>query len=378
MCPDCSGRNSKGQPQQGVLKVLYDYERIRGILPAGESGFKMLQIRDFLDLLPIISLASLPPLRIGNTPLYHVKRFDGHGLPFGLWLKDDGVNPTFSFKDRASALVSAFARERGMDTIVAASTGNAGSSIAGICASQGQKAVVMVPETAPAAKLTQIVMYGAQIVKVKGSYDDAFDMSIHATAEHGWYNRNTGYNPLTIEGKKTVSYELFGQMGLQLPDRIFVSAGDGVILSGVFKGFEDLLKLGFINRMPVIVAVQADGSDNLVRNLEKPFFEARGSSTLADSISVDVPRNFLMARGFIHRYAGEALTVSDVEILQASAMLARNTGLFTEPASAAAFAGLLKYREQGLIREGSDNVVLLTGSGLKDIDAVRTWFPKII
>lgn len=371
LCPDCSKRNIAGQPQQGVLKVLYDYERIRGILPAGDSGFDMLQIRGFLDLLPIVSLTSLPPLRIGNTPLYNFQRFDGRDFPFRLWLKDDGVNPTFSFKDRASALVSAFARERGLDTIVAASTGNAGSSIAGICASQGQKAVVMVPETAPAAKLTQIVMYGAQIVKVQGSYDDAFDMSVQATEAHGWYNRNTAYNPLTVEGKKMVSFELFGQMGMRLPDRVFVSAGDGVILSGVYKGFEDLLLLGFIDRMPVIVAVQAEGSDNLVRNLDAPVFEVGRSSTLADSISVDVPRNFLMARGFMHRYGGEAITVSDEEILQASARLARNTGIFTEPASAAAFAGLLKYHEQGQLEADSDNVVLLTGSGLKDVDAVK-------
>jgi threonine synthase len=376
LCPDCSGRNSLGQPQQGVLKILYDYGRIRGVLPSGDSGFDMLKIRGYLDLLPINSLASLPPLRIGHTPLYGFRHFDGNDMPFRLWLKDDGVNPTFSFKDRASALVSAFAKERGLNTIVAASTGNAGSSIAGICASQGQKAVVMVPESAPAAKLTQIIMYGAQIERVKGSYDDAFDMSIDATQKHGWYNRNTAYNPLTVEGKKTVSFELFDQMDMKLPDRIFVSAGDGVILSGVYKGFEDLFQLGFIDRMPVVVAVQAEGSDNLVRNLYVTEFVSRKSATLADSIAVDVPRNFLMARGFLHRYGGEAITVSDQEIVDASGMLARNTGLFTEPASAAAFAGLLKYKEQGMIKRRSDNVVLLTGSGLKDVDAVKNYTQK--
>jgi threonine synthase len=373
LCPDCSVRNQKGQPQQGVLKVLYDYSRIRGILPGGVSGFKMLKVRGYLDLLPIDSLGSLPPLSIGKTPLYDFRRFDGKNMPFRLWLKDDGVNPTFSFKDRASALVSAFARERGLDTIAAASTGNAGSSIAGICASQGQKAVVLVPETAPLAKLTQIVIYGAQIIKVKGSYDDAFDLSIKTSNEHGWYNRNTAYNPLTIEGKKTVSFELFDQLKYKLPDRIFVSVGDGVILSGVYKGFEDLLQLGIIDRMPVLVAVQAEASDNLVRNLDASDFVARKSATLADSIAVDVPRNFFMARQYLHTCEGESITVSDNEIMSACAMLARNTGLFTEPASAAAFAGLLKYYEQGRIEEGSDNVVLLTGSGLKDVDAVKKY-----
>lgn len=374
LCPDCSGNNTPGQPMMGVLKVVYDYGSICKKLPAGVPGFVKLQRKGFSALLPIESLASMPPLRIGQAPLYNFNTFDGVQWPFAVHLKDDSQNPTFSFKDRASALVSAFARERGFDTIVAASTGNAGSSIAGICASQGQKAVVMVPETAPTAKLTQIIMYGAQIVRVKGSYDDAFDMSIEATREHGWYNRNTAYNPLTIEGKKTVSFELTGQLGFRLPDRIFVSVGDGVILSGVYKGFEDLLKIGIINQMPVVVAVQAAGSDNLVRNLERSDFVVKTSQTIADSISVDVPRNFLMARGYMQQYSGEALTVNDKEILQASAMLSRNTGLFTEPASAVAFAGLLKYKDQGRIEAKSDNVVLLTGSGLKDVDAVKNYF----
>ena len=364
--------NRPGQPQQGVLKVVYDYGRIRAMMPDMISGFEVLKGRGFIDLLPIDSMASLPPLRIGDTPLYGFRRFDSQELPFRVLFKDDGVNPTFSFKDRASALVSAFARERGFDTIVAASTGNAGSSVAGICASQRQKSVVMVPESAPAAKLAQIVMYGARIVKVKGSYDDAFDMSIEATQKHGWYNRNTAYNPLTIEGKKTVSFELFDQLGLELPDRIFVPTGDGVILSGVYKGFEELMMLGITDRIPVVVAVQAAGSDNLVRNLHTRDFTSEKSNTMADSISVDVPRNFLMAKQFILRYQGEAIVVDDDEILQASALLARNTGLFTEPASAAAFAGLLKYHLQGRIENGSINVVLLTGSGLKDIGAVKS------
>ena len=166
----------------------------------------------FISLLPIDSIDSLPPLRVGNTPLYPVSELDGKRLPFSLHLKDDSQNPTWSFKDRASALVSAYAEENRLGTIVAASTGNAGSSLAGICASQQQRAVIIVPEKAPLAKLTQIIMYGATLVPVKGTYDEAFDLSVKATEEFGWYNRNTAYNPLTIEGKKTVSFELFDQM----------------------------------------------------------------------------------------------------------------------------------------------------------------------
>jgi threonine synthase len=368
LCPHCSKNNTPDAPPRGVLKVLYNYEKLEKEL----SGFEDLKKIGFLDLLPIKSLSSMPFLRVGNTPLYEIKKLDFEDLPFRLHLKDDSQNPTFSFKDRASALVSAFAKENNLDTIVAASTGNAGSSLAGICASQGQKAVIMVPETAPAAKLIQIIMYGATIVPVKGNYDEAFELSIKATEEFGWYNRNTAFNPLTIEGKKTVSFELIEQLDFKVPDRIFVPVGDGVILSGVYKGFEDLLKLKLINKMPVIVAIQSEGSDNLVRNISENKFKMVPSKTIADSISVDIPRNFYMAQQYFKKYLGEEISVSDNEIIEASVLLSKNTGIFAEPAASAAFAGLLSYYSYGKIPDNSLNVVLLTGSGLKDLKSIKS------
>ena len=366
LCPWCSPGNSRTAPPKGVLRILYDYPEVRKSI----TGFTDLKNNGFISLLPIDHIGSLPPLRVGNTPLYPVTELDGSRLPFSLRLKDDSQNPTWSFKDRASALVSAFAKEKKLGIIVAASTGNAGSSLAGICASQRQKAVIIVPEKAPLAKLTQIIMYGATLIPVKGTYDEAFDLSVKATEEFGWYNRNTAYNPLTIEGKKIVSFELFEQMGNIVPDRIFISAGDGVIVSGVYKGFEDLLGLNIIDRIPVIVVVQSEKSDNLVRNIGKKDFKVIPSTTVADSISVDIPRNFYMAQHFIQKYNGETLTVSDDEILTASRNLSGNTGLFAEPAAATAFAGLLSYIKQGHIPSRSSNIVLLTGSGLKDLKAV--------
>ncbi|MBE0679336.1 MAG: threonine synthase [Bacteroidales bacterium] len=368
LCPSCSSRQLPDTPPRGVLKTLYDYEAIRNTA----SGFAGLKEKGFIDLMPVDSRASLPPLRVGNTPLYQLKELDGKRLPFPLYLKDDSQNPTWSFKDRASALVSAYAAERQLRTIITASTGNAGSSLAGICASQHQRAVIVVPETAPQAKLTQIVMYGAIIVPVKGTYDEAFDLSVKATETFGWYNRNTAFNPLTIEGKKTASFELFDQLGSRVPDRIFIPAGDGVILAGIYKGFEDLLRLGIIEKIPVIVVVQSEMSDNLVRNISEKAFTIVPSSTVADSISVDIPRNFHMARQFIREYSGETLTVTDDAIMNASKVLAGNTGLFAEPAAAAAFAGFLSYHSDGRITSGSSNVVLLTGGGLKDPAAVSS------
>jgi len=368
LCPVCGHSNEPTAPPKGVLKVLYPYRE----LASEGMRFSDLKHRDFLDILPIASTDSLPPLKVGHTPLYKIRTIRKETIPFELYLKDDSQNPTYSFKDRASALVSAYAKEHERDTIVAASTGNAGSSLAGICASQGQKAFVIVPESAPMAKLTQIVMYGATLIPVKGTYDDAFDLSVAATREMDWYNRNTAFNPLTIEGKKSVAFELFEELGQVVPDTIFVPVGDGVIISGVYKGFEDLLKLDIIDHMPVVVAVQAEGSANLVNNLNGHEFESEASSTIADSISVDIPRNYYMARRFLEEYNGEWLTVTDEEILKASAALSRETGLFSEPAAAAAMAGLLSYHDQELISPGTKNVVLLTGSGLKDLAAVRS------
>jgi threonine synthase len=366
LCPVCSKLNTPDKPPKGVLKTVYDYQNLKKTI----SAFSKFKQNGFLDLLPFNHLESLPILRVGNTPLYSFNQLNGKNLSYKLFLKDDSQNPTFSFKDRASAVVSAYAKEKGYETIVAASTGNAGSSLAGLCASQQQKAIIMVPEAAPIAKLTQIIMYGATIVPVKGTYDDAFDLSIKATEEFGWYNRNTAFNPFTIEGKKTVSFELYEQLNFQIPDRIFVPVGDGVIISGVYKGFEDLLELGIIENMPTIVMVQSEGSDNLIRNLNTKDFQVKPSTTIADSISVDIPRNFNLAKQFIQKYKGEFLTVSDTEILEASQILSKNTGIFAEPAATTAFAGLLSYQRNNKLKDNSQNVVLLTGSGLKDLKSV--------
>lgn len=371
LCPACETSNTHGKPPKGVLKTIYRYDHILSQV-TGDSPFRWLAGQNFLPLLPIRDLDPMPGLRVGETPLYQV---DPEGRPdtgFTVYVKDDSQNPTFSFKDRASALVSAWAKEHGLKTLVTASTGNAGSSLAGICASQGQRAMIVVPATAPLAKLTQILMYGAVLLPVKGTYDDAFDLSVKISGKYGFYNRNTAYNPLTIEGKKTVSYEIFGQLHQQVPNRIFIPVGDGVIYSGVCKGFEDMMQLGIIDRMPVLVAVQADGSSNLINNYKRDTFVATPSKTIADSISVDVPRCFNMTAAFMDQYNGESVSVSDQEILGASVQLSHATGIFTEPAAAAAFAGMLKYKKNGMIPSGSTNVVLLTGSGLKDLPAVQT------
>ncbi|MCF6239941.1 MAG: threonine synthase [Bacteroidales bacterium] len=373
LCEYCEKQNTKMLPPKGVLHTLYDYNKIANKLSVNSSkSFQKIKENHFLDILPINNPENFPNLKVGNTPLYRINSLDKKNFDFELFLKDDSQNPTYSFKDRASYLVSAYAKENNIDTLVAASTGNAGSSLAGICASQKQKAIILVPEKAPIAKLTQILMYGAKLVPVKGNYDTAFDLSVQASKKFGWYNRNTAFNPLTIEGKKTVAFELFEQLNYFVPDRIFIPVGDGVIISGVYKGFEDLMKLKIIEKMPVIIAVQSSGSNNLVGNIDKEHFKMKQSATMADSISVDIPRNFHMAKNYLNKYKGLYLTVDDEEILSASASLSKNTGLFAEPAAAAAFAGFLHYYKNNKLDPKSKNIVLLTGSGLKDLQAVQT------
>jgi threonine synthase len=358
LCPDCSKGNSIDAPPKGVL--LMHYDDISHVEQYSEDEL-------LLQFWPLESRTSLPPLKIGHTPLYTFRHLSEEILEYDLLIKDDSQNPSYSFKDRASTLVSAYAKEHQIDTIVTASTGNAGSSLAAVCASQQQKAIILLPKAAPLAKLVQVEMYGAQLIKVDGNYDQAFDESIQLSEKNGWFNRNTAYNPLTIEGKKSVSFEIYEQLGKNIPDLVFVPVGDGVIISGVFKGFEDLLKCGLIDRMPKIVAVQAEKSANIVENLHSDNLSFPAATTKADSISVDIPRNFYVAKHFLLTYESGTITVSDQQIMQAALKMSSSYGIFPEPASAAAFAGYLKYKEEQEIARNSQVLVLHTGSGLKDV-----------
>jgi len=350
VCPHCSREQAPDQPLRGILEV-----ELTGAAADWTTA----------SLLPVES-RFFPPIPVGETPLWAPERLRRElGFP-GLHIKDDGLNPTCSLKDRASFLVSAFAAQYGINEIVLASTGNAGSSMAGVGAAAGQKVTLFLPKAAPKAKLIQALQYGARVFRVGGSYDDAYDLSLAYTAKFGGMSRNTAYNPMTVEGKKTVSLEIFRQLG-RVPDALFVSVGDGCILSGVYKGFRDLRRLSLTDRLPVVYAVQAEGSDALARAFEEGVFRRKASSTVADSISVDVPRNGLHALRQLQEYGGQVVRVSDAQILAAQARLSRSAGLFTEPAGAAAFAGFLDVRHR--ILPEAVTVILATGNGLKDTAA---------
>jgi len=356
LCDPCSKRQQHERPLAGVLEAEWEGDPDPDAIP-----------------LPV-EKEWFPPIPVGNTPLWSPLRLrQEFGAP-DLWIKDDTCNPSGSFKDRASYLVAAFASKHGVSEIVLASTGNAASSMAAVGAAAGLRVKVFLPASAPVAKRIQVLQYGAELITVDGSYDQAFDLSLEYSNRTGALSRNTAYNPLTIEGKKTVAFEILDDLlkaGAGAPEHLFVPVGDGVILAGAYRGFENLLKLGRIQKIPTLWACQAQGSSGIARAFASPhsgneaFGDPVPSNTIADSISVDVPRNGLHALAKLKTYGGKAIVVSDAEILAAQKKLSSSTGLFAEPSSSAAFAGWLKLRKT--IPAGECCVVLITGSGLKDV-----------
>jgi threonine synthase len=365
----------------GNLDVVLDYATLRrnywpeDILSSTESS-----LWRYLPLLPVEEPGGngTPFRAAGWTPIYSPVHPDIRlGLKY-LWIKDESRNPTASFKDRASAVVVARAREIGAEVVVTASTGNAGAALAGMAAAVGQKAVIFAPRTAPSAKIAQLLIYGATVLLVDGNYDQAFDLSIQASNEFGWYCRNTGYNPFTIEGKKTAAFEIWESMYRNvfsfIPETkvlsIFVSVGDGNIISGLHKGFKDLEAMGWLPAMPRIYGVQAEGSAAIANAFHEDSEQISPvtARTLADSISVDLPRDGVRAVRAARETGGSYITVSDTEIIEAIGKLGV-IGVFAEPAGATAYAGLVKAVREGQISSNDPILVLNTGSGLKDVGA---------
>ena len=364
VCPD--------HGDDGVLDVQYDYNFIgRQIGKETLSRSNDLTMWRYKPMLPVLADAKVPPLAVGWTPLYPAPRLALELELKTVWVKDDGLQPTASFKDRASAVAVVKAMEKGARIITTASTGNAAAALSGLCASVGQSNVIFVPETAPQAKIAQLLVFGSRVILVKGTYDDAFELCLKAAKTYGWYNRNSGYNPYMTEGKKTAAYEICEQLDWKAPDRIFVSVGDGCIIGGLHKGLKDLLALGWIDKMPKLMGVQAAGSSFMYaawKNGEDILTKSPViAQTVADSISAGLPRDRIKALAAVTETGGAYICLSDDEILAAIPELARSTGVFAEPAGAAAYAGLVKAVDKQLVSWDEKIVVLNTGNGLKDV-----------
>ncbi len=358
----------------GTLDVLYDVSNAKKKITKEAMSVNMdMSMWRYRDILPVLNDANMPDLAVGWTPLYENKRMASKYGVNKLYIKDDGRNPTASLKDRASAVGVAKAMDFGQKVVACASTGNAASSLSGFAAVSGLESYIFVPEKAPAAKVTQLLVYGANVVLVKGDYAKAFDLATAAIEKFGWYNRNCAINPYLVEGKKTCAMEIAEQLNWEVPDRVFISVGDGCCIGGLYKGFRDLLDLGLTGRMPKITGVQAEGSSPIYRaiieNSERVTFSP--ADTIADSISVGAPRNWAKALRAIRKSGGTAVTVSDSEILSAIPELARSSGVFGEPAGVTGFAGFRKMSMAGETGPEETIAVVVTGNGLKDIDSAK-------
>ncbi len=353
----------------GILDIIYDYDYIKTVL----TKEKLAARRDnsmwrYRELLPVEEDTPNTPLRVGWSPLYEADTLAKQLGIKKLYVKDDGINPTASLKDRASAMAVAKAREAGAKVIACSSTGNAASSLAGNAAAAGLQTYIFVPSRAPKGKVAQLMTFGATVISVQGSYEETFELSKQAIDKWGWYNRNAAINPYLSEGKKTVSLEIMEQLDWKAPDYIAISVGDGCTIAGLWKGLKDLYAIGFIDRLPRLISAQAEGCCPLNRAIEtgEPWHPME-ENTLADSIAVGVPRNADKALMAIRESNGLTVNVSDEEIMAAQKLLGRTCGVFGEPAGVTGAAGLKKLCEQGKIPADATVVSVVTGNGLKDV-----------
>ena len=358
-CPQCGG----------ILDIQYDYDYIRSVVtPEMIEARKDQTMWRYKEFLPVEPETEFNKLKVGGSPFYEADRLAEILGVAKLYIKDDGVNPTASLKDRASAMAVAKAVEAGADTIACSSTGNAASSLAGNAAAAGLKTFIFVPERAPKGKVAQLLNFGATVISVKRNYEDTFRLSAEAIDKYGWYNRNAAINPYLMEGKKTVALEIAEQLHWKMTDYVAISVGDGCTISGVWKGFKDLYAAGFIDKLPKLISVQAKGCCPLNRAItENKPWEPMEENTLADSIAVGVPRNPDKALNAIRESEGVVVNVSDEEILAAMRLLGSTCGVFGEPAGVTGTAGLKKALELGLVPKTASVVSVVTGSGLKDV-----------
>lgn len=353
----------------GILDIRYDYDYARKLMTHEALAQRPHTMWRYREILPVEETTPDTPLRVGWSPLYEEKKLAAQLGIKSLYIKDDGQNPTASLKDRASAMAVAKAWEAGADTIACSSTGNAASSLAGNAAAAGLTTYIFVPTRAPKGKIAQLMIFGAHVITVDGSYEDTFRLSAEAIDHWGWYNRNAAINPYLSEGKKTVSLEICEQLGFKAPDFVALSVGDGCTIAGVWKGLKDLYSIGLIDHLPRLISVQAEGCCPLNRSIQSGTpWEPMEENTLADSIAVGVPRNPDKALQAIRESNGIAINVSDSEILDAMRLLGHTCGVFGEPAGVTGTAGLKKACELGLIPADSTVVSIVTGNGLKDVN----------
>ena len=355
---------------RGILEVKYDYDAVHDDFDADLDGTIPSQWK-YEPFLPVGADAKRVTLNEGGTDLFDAPTLSDE-LGVKTLIKDDGRNPTGCFKDRASSVAVTKARHAGREIITCASTGNAAASLSGYAARGGLDCRIFVPGDAPEGKLAQPLVYGSDVLAVEGSYDEAYDLSVEVTEEYGWYNRNAAINPFQVEGKRTVGHELAEQSVVrgEVPDWLVFSMGDGCTIAGAWKGFREFYELGYVDSHPKMLGVQAEGAPAIHEAFHTGEPE-NYAETVADSISVGVPRNIVKACRALSESGGTSVLVSDEEILAGEVLLGSSEGIYAEPAAAAPVAGVKEALARGVIDPGETVVLASTGFGLKDTKSAR-------
>lgn len=356
-----------------VLDIVYDMAKVAKSMTPEALESRPLTHWRYHELLPIEPNEEAFSWPVGWTPIIETPRLAQWAGIARLRIKDDGRNPTSSFKDRASSVGVLHAMQAKAERIACASTGNAASSLAGYAAMAGIPATIFVPQRAPEPKVAQLLIYGADVRRVRGTYAQAYDLCSAECKAHGWYNRNCAINPYLVEGKKTAGLEIAEQTAGREPDWVVVSVGDGCTIAGVAKGLMQMKELGFITKLPRVLGVQAAKMDPIAIAFETGELpENYQGHTLADSIDVPVPRNWRKAVDYVRKTNGAYVRVQDEEITAAMKAAGSLAGVFAEPAAAAAVAGVKRAAADGVIAKSEDVLAVVTGNGLKDIKTAMT------
>ncbi|HTT65278.1 MAG TPA: threonine synthase [Bryobacteraceae bacterium] len=383
-CSLCKQRYAPDQVQHvcscgGPLLVRYDLEAIR-------RTWSPRQVREGPESMwryaPVLPPAdrSVVTLGEGMTPLIRARRLGERLGAQDLWIKDEGLNPTGSFKARGLSCAVSMAVELGVREMAIPSAGNAASALAAYAAAAGIEAHIFMPRDVPQANYVECQAFGARVTLVDGLISDCAKLVSAGVAEHGWYDVSTLKEPYRIEGKKTMGYEVAEQLDWKLPDAIFYPTGGGVGIIGMWKAFEEMEALGWIGgQRPKMISVQVEGCQPVVRAFERgeartQFWE--NAATVAAGLRVPKPLGDFLILEAVRASGGTALAVSDAELLDAGIQLARTEGIFVAPEGATCVAALEKLLASGFLKPAERIVIYNTGAGLKYLEAYATRFPR--
>ena len=355
-----------------LLEVKYDYYLLEAKLKKSDWQSLPLSVWRYKDFMPIRDPSKIVSLNEGGTGLHSCQRLVNILGVKHLYVKNEGENPTGSFKDRGMTVGITKAVELNTKTVICASTGNTSASLAAYAAKAGLQCIVLIPSGKIAyGKLAQAMIYGAKVVQIRGNFDHALKMVLELSEKHREIYLLNSINPYRLEGQKSLAYEICDQLNREPPDRVVLPVGNAGNISAIWKGFTEFHKLGLIDKLPKMTGIQAEGAAPVaqaIKNEKDEIVPIDKPETIATAIRIGAPISWKKAMRAIRESGGTAETVTDKEILEAQKMLARSEGLFVEPASASSIAGLQKLFEAGKIDKDEIVVCVTTGHGLKDPD----------